>query len=476
MLTFVTPMIQVGRRCHPTGMQALIFRTAALGRSPNHSQPIHHQVFPMANTSRKGSILWTFTRICLPTITYGGPQASFGPPLASTPASPPQYPMGSSDGNKMSASKWLDAYRPVEQMTWAPGRPQVISDRLVSDGGWIDRPGCNVFNLYRPPAEIPGHHENAGRWLSHLKRVYPEDVEHLVKWMAHRIQRPWEKINHAIVLGGAQGIGKDTILEPIKHGIGAWNFAEVSPQHLLGRFNGFVKSVILRISEARDLGDVNRFAFYDHMKAYTAAPPDVLRVDEKHLREYAVFNVCGVVITTNHKTDGIYLPADDRRHYVAWSDVTRDTFSDKYWLGLYRWYREGGIGHVVAYLRTLDLSEFDPKAPPPKTRAFYDIVSANQAPEDAELADTLETLDRPAALTLAMLTAAAPDAFKQFLNDRRNNRLMSHRLDQSGYVRVRNEGATDGMFKLGGRRCVIYARNTLSVREQIAAAHALIGR
>ena len=30
----------------------------------------------------------------------------------------------------------------------------------------------------------------------------------------------------------------------------------------------------------------NRFAFYDHMKAYTAAPPDVLRVDEKNLREY----------------------------------------------------------------------------------------------------------------------------------------------------------------------------------------------
>jgi hypothetical protein len=44
------------------------------------------------------------------------------------------------------------------------------------------------------------------------------------------------------------------------------------------------------------------------MKVYTAAPPDVL--DEKHLREYAVFNVCGVIITTNHKTDGLFLPAE----------------------------------------------------------------------------------------------------------------------------------------------------------------------
>jgi hypothetical protein len=75
------------------------------------------------------------------------------------------------------------------------------------------------------------------------------------------VQRPEQKINHALVLGGEQGIGKDTILEPAKYAIGAWNFQEASPQQILGRFNGFVKSVILRISEARDLGEFDRFAF-----------------------------------------------------------------------------------------------------------------------------------------------------------------------------------------------------------------------
>ena len=37
-------------------------------------------------------------------------------------------------------------------------------------------------------------------------------------------------------------------------------------------------------------------------------------------KEYNVLNLSGVIITTNHKTDGIYLPADDRRHFVAWSE------------------------------------------------------------------------------------------------------------------------------------------------------------
>jgi hypothetical protein len=150
-----------------------------------------------------------------------------------------------------------------------------------------------------------------------------------LKWLAHRVQRPREKINHALVLGGQQGI--DTILEPVKLAIGPWNFSEVSPQQIMGRFNGFLKSVILGVNEARDLGETDRFKFYDHMKAYAAAPPDVLRVDEKNLREHSIFNCCGVVITTNHKTDGIYLPADDLRNYVAWSDLRKESVEDTYW-------------------------------------------------------------------------------------------------------------------------------------------------
>ena len=43
----------------------------------------------------------------------------------------------------------------------------------------------------------------------------------------------------------------------------------------------------------------------------------------KIAHEYSIPNVTGVVITTNHKTDGIYLPADDRRHFVAWTDLEK---------------------------------------------------------------------------------------------------------------------------------------------------------
>jgi Family of unknown function (DUF5906) len=308
-----------------------------------------------------------------------------------------------------------------------------------------------------------------GRWLSHHSMVGASQAA------------PAEKINHALLLGGLQGIGKDTMLEPAKYAVGAWNFTEVSPSHMFGPFNGFVKSVILRVSEARDLGDVDRFSFYDHMKAYTAAPPDVLRCNEKNLREHSVLNCCGVIITTNHKADGIYLPADDRRHYVAWSDCKKEDFAADYWTRLWGWYENGGYGHVAAYLDKLDLSDFDPKAPPPKTAAFWDIVDAGRAPEDAELADVLDELGKPDpkkpgmwippdATTLAQVQEKATGAFDEWLRDRRNRRQLPYRFEQCGYVPVRNAAAADGLWKIKGKRQVVYAKASLSVRDRIAAA------
>jgi hypothetical protein len=197
------------------------------------------------------------------------------------------------------------------------------------------------------------------------------------------VQFAHSKINHALFLGGPPGIGKDTILEGLKRAIGAWNFIEVSPQIIAGStFTGYLQSVVLRVSEAHDLGDVNRFAFYEMMKTITAAPPDVHRVNEKHRPAYYIPNVNGVIITSNYLTNGIYLPPDDRRHYVAWSDCTQCDFESGYFDKLYDWYNRGGDRHVGAYLARLDLSAFNAKSPPKKTEAFHSIANANAAPEE----------------------------------------------------------------------------------------------
>jgi Family of unknown function (DUF5906) len=376
---------------------------------------------------------------------------------------------------EIAPTAWLDLHRSVEQMTWCPGEPMLIPDKLfVAAGGWVERPGVTSLNHYRPPLLEPGNAAEADRWLDHVHKVYPEDAEHIVRWLAHRVQRPAEKVNHALLLGGAQGIGKDTLLQPVRDAVGSWNVSEVSPVTLLGRFNGFLKSVILRVSEMHDLGEFNRFALYERLKTLTVAPPDGLRVDEKHLREYTIVNCCGLVLTTNHRTDGVYLPPDDRRHYVAWSELTKDAFVSDYWRRLYGWYDAGGIRHVAAYLAELDLSKFDPKAPPPKTPAFWDIADAGRASEDAEIADVLDELGRPDAVTLTQIREKAGLGLTEWLSDRKNRRAIPFRLEACGYISVRNPDADDGRWRIGKVRQVVYAKVTLTPTERFRAATARV--
>ena len=113
-------------------------------------------------------------------------------PRASVDARLPPMPVLNKDGNPrrgsngkiiyQPASKWLDKNRPVEMMTWAPGLPLRIPDRLISLGGWIERKDVSCFNLYRPPRIKLGDASKAKFWLDHVYRIYPDDADHIIKW------------------------------------------------------------------------------------------------------------------------------------------------------------------------------------------------------------------------------------------------------------------------------------------------------
>jgi hypothetical protein len=134
---------------------------------------------------------------------------------------------------------------------------------------------------------------------------------------------------------------------------------------------------------------------------------------------------------------------------------------------------------------------FNPKAPPRKTEAFWAIVNAGRSPEDAEMADCLECLQNPPAITLAKILGVAEklfpqarnqygetltksDSFTDWLKDRKNRRIIPHRLEACGYVPVRNPNAGDGLWKAGGKRQVIYAQQILNLRDQIDEAGKIV--
>jgi hypothetical protein len=88
----------------------------------------------------------------------------------------------------------------------------------------------------------------------------------------------------------------------------------------------------------------------------------------------------------------------------------------------------------------------DPKAPSPKTYAFWDIVNASRSPEDAELADVLDGIGNPAVTTLGEIINNAPPDFQEWLKNRKNSRAIPHRLGMP-LVTISREDA--------GQRCPV---------------------
>jgi hypothetical protein len=376
---------------------------------------------------------------------------------------------------KKKPSKTISKTQAVEQMTWFPGQPTMIHDKLLLEGGLIEKQGVLIYNNYRPPDIQLGDAGDVAPFIEHAKYIYPDNFEWIIRWGAYRYQHPDIKINHALVLGGIQGVGKDTLLAPIRIALGHWNCRSLSPAQLMGQFNGYRKSVLLYISEARDLGDVKRTDFYDHTKDLIVSPPETFLCNEKNTHEYQIPNLCGVVLTTNYKAGGIHLPSDDRRHYVCWSNRTLDDFDAEHFDKVWKFYNNGGYQNVAAYLAGLDVSGFDPFKPPPKTEAWHQMVNSSRAPEFADMADALDKLGSPTAVAVQQILNAksVDESFKYWLTEPRNRTRHARRFEECGYVAVPNNDAKDKLWPILGRRQIAYALELYSFSERVEAVQRL---
>ena len=111
----------------------------------------------------------------------------------------------------------------MHQVTWSPGDPEIIEGRLLNQGGWSERRDIRAYNLYSTTDDRAGR-PGPGRPVGRSRAAaLPRARGPHHRWFAHRVQRPLEKVNHALLLGGAQGIGKDTILKPVREAVGPWN-------------------------------------------------------------------------------------------------------------------------------------------------------------------------------------------------------------------------------------------------------------
>ncbi len=230
-------------------------------------------------------------------------------------------------------------------------------------------------------------------WLRHVERLVPIDFEreHLLNALAHKVQYPGHKINHAILMGGNPGCGKDTLFAPFFWAIGGatkTNCSLVKNEDITSQWGYSLECEVMEIAELRQTEAKDRRALENQLKPIIAAPPELLPVNRKGLHPYMSLNRVFVVAFSNERA-AISIPSEDRRWFCLWADLPRLPETEA--VALWNWYQHrGGFEAVAHYLHTRDVSAWNPTAPPPMTEAKAIMVEHGMSTAESMLVDMMQ--------------------------------------------------------------------------------------
>jgi hypothetical protein len=140
----------------------------------------------------------------------------------------------------------LDAVGKVWMDSWPKRRTFERVDFLPPGGHEVLSPG--TLNLWRgwPSREEPS---SCALYLRHAKEVICSGDEELwswlQSWMAHLVQRPFEKAGTSVVLRGNEGVGKGVFASALVDLCGAHGLHVTQPKQLTGNFNSHMASKLL---------------------------------------------------------------------------------------------------------------------------------------------------------------------------------------------------------------------------------------
>jgi len=264
-------------------------------------------------------------------------------------------------------------------ITYAPGESVLVArDGLVYGNRWRDaRPE------YREGDITP--------WLEHCRALVPEadELEHIFNMMAFKVQNPNIKINHAVLHGGDEGCGKDTMWAPFIWAVcgpDLRNRGLVDNDSVSSAWGYHLESEILILNELKEPGAHERRALANKLKPLIAAPPDMISINRKGLHPYDMVNRMFVLAFSNDPVP-ISLASQDRRWFCIWSSNPRmiPSEAEKLWA----WYKNGGYQAVGHWLKTRDVSKFNPAEPPMMTEFKMNLVENSMSVAESYIVEAI---------------------------------------------------------------------------------------
>ena len=217
------------------------------------------------------------------------------------------------------------------------------------------------LNLWVGPTAIPA--KGCSQLIrNHLLYVIcdgnKEHYRYLLKYLAHALQRPWEKPGVMVILLGGQGAGKGMLARILRKIWSATYLHVHQIKSITGEFNASLeRAYIVWLDEAFFSG--NRIAT-DSLKSLVTEP--VIHINEKHqpARQIESFHrFFGASNSDFYKATD----RDDRRDFVL--RVSESRKGDyAYWTALKHEIENGGVEDLVRGLLKQDLSLFNVREKP----------------------------------------------------------------------------------------------------------------
>ncbi len=246
-------------------------------------------------------------------------------------------------------------------------------------------PQNGYYNLWRGFAfKETGYHEAGASarlgfdtFIDHAKTNVCGGDEKLFHWMmgylAHMIQKPYERPHTTLVFRGAKGVGKNALIERVGKLLGASHFLTAhNSRYLTSNFNGHLDScLMLVLDEAFWSGDKSAESI---LKGLTTAPE--IMIERKGKEPYMVDNLTRLVVIGNE--DWLVPASNDERRYAVF-DVGEGRKQQGQYFEQLRILMDhkGGAEILMHYLKHFDLK----------------TVDVNKAPHTEALADQkLESL------------------------------------------------------------------------------------
>ena len=355
---------------------------------------------------------------------------------------------------------------------------ELFKERALLNLHWRDMPSRmrNEDALYTPALGIhqyaglcfiPGGHENVilngqlclntwqplnitacqgdpGPFLDLVACIFdgaPIAIEFFLNAIASLIQAPTKKWAFMILIIGAQGVGKSILCEMIAELIGRRNTAFPTVEAIKGNFTGWLLNAQLVVVHelekmSRDVGT--------RLKHWITS--DSLLINAKNVPEFYIKNYANIIACSNH-SDIAHLDDDDRRMF-AWTSQAQKR-APEYYAGLCNWFFNGaGSGIVLDFLKTRDLTGFNPNAAPPKTQGRERLITNSRSEADNFLRDALESSSPPFACDLC--TASEVLQFLRVHQIRCSDGEVRRFLQQCGAVSL-------GQIRIRGTRPNLWA-------------------